>query len=160
MSLVGCSVPPNVAGDYRILLDWHDPHPEQGWPDHGKCTGRMTITQTWRSISVTIVFPKGHDAPRFGNSYSTSAIIHWSADPRVVVLAYTYIYSDTSTRPDGGGVRELVLSGTCRCTLHRTIEKEPWHITGSYYTPNGGTGTLMDETAPQKHLHAHSFVPE
>ena len=142
LGLVRVPLPPNLAGDYSLVVKWHDPHPESGEQSSGASNVTMTVVQSWRKISVVFVFlDPGATAPR-ADSTSRTAYLECTADPRRVLLEYTYNYRGVSSRPSAKGIRQNRIHGTCHMVFERQDGSSTWRTYGDYYSDDGGTGTI------------------
>ena len=142
LALIHVPVPPYLGGDYEVCVKWHDPHPEPEEPESGEYLARMTVIQTWRKISVTFAFRDTPTAVLRANSTSRTAFLECTADPRRVVLEYTYAYRRTSSRASGKGIRQSRIHGNCHTIFDRTDDGQGWMVYGDYYADDGGTGTI------------------
>lgn len=92
LGLIRVSLPPNLSGDYELVVRYHGEDPKSGAHQSGSSNATMTIVQTWRKLSAAFVFiDPGATSPRAAST-SRTAYLECTADPRRVLLAYTYTY--------------------------------------------------------------------
>ena len=136
-------LPPNLSGDYKVIVSWHAPHPDAGENAVGKSDATITVIQSWRKISIMFVFAEPGALSPKAESTSRTAYIDCKADPRRVSVVYTYSYTEASPRSSDGSVRKNRIHGTCNLVFQRQPNGAAWQPYGDYYSDDNGSGTIQ-----------------
>lgn len=142
LKIFGFEVPPIIAGDYPVKVNWSRPQSQSGKPNSGEVLGTMSIFQTWDKIFVRTVFQD--QAPNqgiFGESRSHMAVLEKISDCEYE-LFYTYRFSEV-VQGNGLAVHDNILSGTCTQRFSLCEDSGILSFIGRYFSSDSGSGTIV-----------------
>jgi hypothetical protein len=142
LNLFGFPVPPYLGGEYEVCFNWHDPNPQSGESKNGESFATLTVVQTWRKISLSFVFRDTSISMPRADARSIMASLECTADPKRVLLEYTYDFQGIKQQPEGGFLRSR-RHGASHAVFIRSNKNglESWIVYGDYYSDDGISGT-------------------
>jgi hypothetical protein len=133
--VAGLPVPPNLAGEYRGVIQLHSAADSAAV---FRTDYFMRIVQTWEQIALLV--ERQSEAGGLVRVHSDMASIRVGMMGAAVTLRFVYTFEENLPRREGAGVMARQFSGAA--TFEFSREGEAWVVTGHFFDDIGRSGQV------------------